>query len=153
VGRLVAWLTAAMALITVAIVILRYGFDTGAIALQESVIYLHAVAFMLGIAYTLKQDDHVRVDIVYSRLSPRGRDRVDLAGHVLFLLPVSATLAFYGFPYALASWRILEGSPEVGGIPALFLLKSLIPLMAIALLLQGLAESARIVRRLTGRRH
>jgi TRAP-type mannitol/chloroaromatic compound transport system permease small subunit len=139
-----------MALVTVAVVILRYGFDTGAIAAQEFVIYLHALAFMLGIGYTFKQDGHVRVDIVYSKLSARGRDRVDLAGHVLFLLPVSATLAFYGFPYALASWRILEGSPEVGGIPALFVLKSLIPLMAVALLLQGVAEIVRIVNRLTG---
>lgn len=148
IGNKLAWLMAAMSLTTVAIVVLRYGFDTGAIAAQESVIYMHAAAFMLGIAYTLKRDEHVRVDIVYSRLPAHGKAWVDLAGHVFLLLPLTLTVLFYSIPYATASWRILEGSPEVGGIPGLFLLKSLIPLMSALLLAQGIAETVRALARI-----
>lgn len=141
-----------MGLVTCAVVVLRYGFDTGAVMLQESVIYLHATAFMLGIAYTLKLDEHVRVDVVYGRLGERQQAWVNLAGHLLFLLPVTLTIGIYSLPYVAASWRILEGSSEVGGIPGIFVLKTLIPLMAILVCLQGLAEIARTVRRLVDTR-
>lgn len=148
IGRVVAWLTLVMGLVTCAVVVLRYGFDIGAIALQESVIYLHATAFMLGIAYTLKLDEHVRVDVLYSRLNARQKAWVDLCGHIFFLLPAALTLGLYSLPYVAASWRIQEGSSEVGGIPAVYLLKTLIPVMTLLLLLQGLAEIARAVRHL-----
>ena len=128
-----------MSLITFAIVVLRYGFDFGATALQESVLYLHAIAFMLGIPWVLKNDGHVRVDVIYSRLGPGRRAWIDLAGHTLLLIPVTVTLLWQSLPYVAASWRILEGSPEVGGIPALFLIKTLIPAMCIGLLLQGIS--------------
>ena len=153
IGRAVAWLTGLIGLITFAVVVLRYGFDEGAIALQESVIYLHATCFMLGIAYTLQHDEHVRVDIFYSRLDERGKALVNLSGHVLLLLPSALTLLAFSFDYVLASWAILEGSPEVGGIPAMFLLKSLIPIMATLLALQGIAQIARalaVIRRPAG---
>jgi TRAP-type mannitol/chloroaromatic compound transport system permease small subunit len=140
VGRTIAWLTALMALTTVAVVILRYVFDQGAIMLQESVIYFHGMVFMLGIPYALKENAHVRVDILYSRWSDQRRQVVDLAGHILFLLPLALFILVYSWDYVAASWRIREGSPEVGGIPAVFLLKSLLPLMAGALLLQGVSE-------------
>jgi len=135
----------AMGLLTCTVVVLRYGFDTGAVVLQESVIYLHATAFMMGIAYTLRLDGHVRVDVLYARLDARQRAWINLAGHVLFLLPVTLTIGIGSLPYVAASWRILEGSPEVGGIPAVFVLKTLIPVMAVLLCLQGLAEIARSV--------
>lgn len=141
-----AWLTLLMGLTTFTVVVLRYGFDTGAIALQELVIYLHASAFMLGIAYTLKQDAHVRVDVIYARLSPRGQAWVNVIGNCLFLLPCTLVFAGFSFSYVGASWQILEGSVEVGGIPGLFLLKTLIPLMALTLLAQGCVETARCVR-------
>ena len=128
-----------MALLTLAIVILRYGFNAGSILAQESVMYMHALVFMLGIPYALQTDEHVRVDVVYGRLSPVARARINLAGHCLLLMPVAATLLWLSLPYVGASWRILEGSPEVGGIPAVFVLKSLIPLASTLLLLQGLA--------------
>jgi TRAP-type mannitol/chloroaromatic compound transport system permease small subunit len=128
-----------MALITFAIVLFRYGFNLGAIAVQESVLYLHAIAFMLGIPYALQTDEHVRVDVLYSRLSASARAWVNLLGHCLFLLPVTATIFWLSLPYVSASWRILEGSPEVGGIPGVFLLKTLIPLTSLLLFLQGMA--------------
>ena len=141
-----------MVLGTTLVVVLRYALNEGSILLQEAVLYLHALVFMLGIPYALKADAHVRVDLVYSRLGPRGRTVINLIGHVLFLLPVAGALLLYSQSYVTRSWRILEGSSEVGGIPGVFLLKTLIPVLAVLLLLQGLAEIARCIRTLTGTR-
>lgn len=135
-----------MVLITFAIVLFRYGFNLGAIVVQESVLYLHAIAFMLGIPYALQTDEHVRVDVLYSRLGPDARARLNLLGHCLFLLPVAATLFWLSLPYVGAAWRILEGSPEVGGIPGVFLLKTLIPVSSALLFLQGLAGIVQAAR-------
>ena len=132
-----------MALVTVVIVVLRYAFDQGAIVLQESVMYMHGFVFMLGIPYALKMDTHVRVDLIYSRLSTNRRALINLLGHLFFLIPVCLFILVYSQSYVMSSWRLLEGSAEVGGIPAVFILKSLIPAMAILLLLQGLAECIR----------
>ena len=137
-----------MALITVAVVVLRYAFDQGAIVLQESVTYLHGMVFMLGIPYALKENAHVRVDLFYSRWPPRTQAAVNLAGHLVFLIPVSLFILIYSWDYVAASWRIREGSPEVGGIAAVYLLKSLLPLMSTALLLQGLGEAVGYVSKL-----
>lgn len=128
---------------TLLVVVLRYALSQGSILLQESIMYLHALVFMLGIPYALKTNAHVRVDVVYSRLSPRGRALVDLLGHLLFLAPVAVTILVFSRTYVVSAWRILEGSSEVGGIPGVFLLKTLIPLAALLLLLQGLAEILR----------
>jgi TRAP-type mannitol/chloroaromatic compound transport system permease small subunit len=137
-----------MVALTVLVVTLRYAFNQGSILLQEAVMYLHALVFMLGIPYALKQNAHVRVDVLHGRLSDRGRAMVDLLGHLLFLAPVSLTIVVYSYGYVMNSWYILERSSEVGGIPGVFLLKTLIPLTALLLLLQGLAESLRCLRRL-----
>ncbi len=133
---------------TLIIVVLRYAFSQGAIVLQEGVMYLHAVVFMLGIPYALKEDAHVRVDLLYSRLRPRGRALVDLVGHLLALLPVAAAMVIYSHGYVASSWRILEGSSEVGGIPGVFLLKTLIPLTALLLIVQGVGEIGRCLAQL-----
>lgn len=151
IGRSIAWLTLAMMLVTCTVVVLRYGFGIGSIALQESVMYLHGMVFMLAIPYTLKHDGHVRVDVLYSRFTPRQRDFVDLAGHLLFLLPLAGFILWVSWGYAGRAWAIREGSPEVGGIEAVFLLKSLLPALGILLLLQGGAEVTRILLRLLGR--
>lgn len=141
----VRWLALVMVIVTMTIVVLRYAFAVGAIPLQESVIYMHGILFMLGIPYGLKQNTHVRVDIIYSRLSPRQKGRMDLIGHIFFLLPVSIFIFLTSLPYVSASWRVLEGSSEVGGLPAVFLLKTLIPVMAILLFLQALSEIAKCI--------
>ena len=142
-GRTIAWLTFAMAFLTVFIVVLRYVFNEGAIMLQELVIYMHGVVLLLGIPYALKEDRHVRVDVVYSRLTERARTMVNVAGHLICLIPVCVFIVYFSASYVASSWRVLEGSAEVGGIPGIFLLKTLIPVMATVLLLQGLAETAR----------
>ena len=136
-GRLLAWLTLAMVLITFAVVVLRKLFETGSIAMQESVSYLHAAVFMLAAAYTLKQDGHVRVDIFYQKFSPRTRAWVDLLGTLLLLFPVCLYMLFSSLEYVAASWSILEGSREADGLDGVFLLKTAIPVMAVLLLLQG----------------
>ncbi len=147
-GALLGWLTVAMVIITCAVVLLRYGFDTGAIVLQELVIYFHGTVFLLGLSYTLKHDGHVRVDVIYGRSSPTYRRWVNLIGHLLLLFPVSCVLAYTSYDYALKSWQIMEKSAEVGGIPAVFLLKSLIPFSAALLALQAIVESWRLVNEL-----
>ena len=142
-GRIIAWLVAAMALLTTVVVVMRYGFDTGSIAGQEAVTYLHATLFMLGAAFALKTDAHVRVDIFYRRFSPRTRAWINALGGIVFLLPLCVLIATLSSDYVLQAWRIREISSDAGGIPAVFLLKSLIPAMAFTLLLQGVAEILR----------
>lgn len=124
-------------------VVLRYAFDQGSIALQESVSYMHASLFMLAIAYTLGRDGPVRVDILYQRLSRRGRAWVDLLG-TLLLVPVCLLILWLGGDYALQSWRIKEGPRETGGLAGVYLLKSLILIMPTLLLVQGLSWVIRI---------
>ena len=149
-GRLVSWLTLAMVIITFAVVVLRYVFNSGSIALQESITYLHAVVFMLCAAYTLKHDAHVRVDIFYQRWSPRTRAWVDLLGALLLLMPVCLFIIIASLDYVSMSWSIREGSREAGGLNGVYLLKSAIPLMAALLLLQGCAQAIHSLLTLTG---
>lgn len=150
-GRLISWLTFAMVLATVAVVVLRYAAGVGLIWLQESVNWMHSIVFLLGAAYTLKADEHVRVDVFYRGMSGRGRAIVDLAGTALLLLPLCAFLIVESWPYVESSWRVAERSREAGGLPMLFLLKSVIPLMAGLLALQGLAVALRCIARLRSR--
>jgi TRAP-type mannitol/chloroaromatic compound transport system permease small subunit len=142
-GRVLAWLALGMAALTALIVVMRYGLNTGSILAQELVTYMHGCLFMLGAAYALKQGAHVRVDIFYRNFTPRGRAWVNSLGSIVFLMPLCLFIVFSSLDYVLESWAMLETSPEPGGIPAVFLLKSLIPLMALNLLLQGLAETLR----------
>ena len=142
-GRVVSWLTLAMVLVTLAVVILRYLFDIGSIALQESVTYLHAMVFMLGAAYTLRHDEHVRVDIFYQQRSMRVRAWVNLLGTVFLLIPVCVFIFVSSLDYVSTAWSIREGSREAGGLDGVYLLKTIIPLMAGLLLLQGCAVALR----------
>lgn len=149
-GRLLAWLTLFMVLITCLVVVLRYGFNQGSIALQEVVLYMHAAVFMLGAAYTLKRDSHVRVDIFYRRLSLRGRAWVDLFGTLCLLLPFTALIGWLSWHYVASAWVMREGSRETGGLPYVWLLKSLILLMPTLVAAQGLSLMGRCLLTLRG---
>lgn len=144
-GRAVAWLTLAMVAVTFLVVVLRYAFDLGWIAMQESVTYMHGLVFMLGAAYTLKHDGHVRVDIFHRNLGTRGRAWVELFGTLFLLAPVCGFIAWVSWDYVAISWVVLEGSPEAGGLPGVFLLKGLLVLMPLLLLLQGVANALRVL--------
>lgn len=142
-GRTTAWLALALVLVTFGVVVLRYLFDFGSIALQEAILYLHASLFLLGAAYTLKVDAHVRVDIFYRHLSTRARAWIDLLGALLLLLPVCSFLLWISWDYVATAWSLREGSRETGGLPWVYLLKTLIPVAAGLLILQGVSQALR----------
>ena len=139
VGNAVAYSAVAMAVVTTTVVILRYGFGQGAIAAQESVLYLHGALFMLGAAPTLLTDKHVRVDVFYRNFTDRQKHWVNIIGHTVFTLPFCTLIVLGSWGYVSESWSIMESSPEPGGIPAVFLLKTLIPAMAVLLALQAVS--------------
>lgn len=139
IGRAVSWLTLGMVLVTFAVVVLRYGFNLGWIAMQESVTYLHAVVFLIGAAYTLKHDGHVRVDIFYRDMSPRAQAWVNLAGSALLLLPVCVFIFWTSWGYVTESWSLRESSPDAGGLPWVYALKTTMLIMAALVILQGIA--------------
>ncbi|WP_281559651.1 TRAP transporter small permease subunit [Thalassomonas sp. RHCl1] len=142
-GKIIAWLTLVMVLMTFIIVLLRYGFNLGWVAMQESVLYFHGIVFMLGAAYTLKADGHVRVDIFYQRFSAKTKALVNLLGGIFLLLPVVVFIFYISLDYVVISWQIMEKSSEAGGLPLVYLNKSLLLLLPVTLLLQGLAEIMR----------
>ncbi len=141
IGKYVSWLALFMVLAQFAMVIARYVYGLGLIALQESVIYSFALLFMLGAAETLRRDGHVRIDIIYDRLSPRRRAWIDLAGHLFVLIPVCIAILLLSFAYVAGSWSILEGSRESTGLPFLFLLKSLLIVFPVLMILQSLSNA------------
>lgn len=140
-GHAVSWLTLIMVVTTFIIVVMRYVFNAGFIWLQESVIWMHALVFMMGAAYTLQQEDHVRVDIFYRELSVTGRAWIDIAGSVLFLLPLCGFLAYQAYDFVAISWSLHEASRESGGLPypLIPMLKSILLLMPLAVTLQGVS--------------
>jgi TRAP-type mannitol/chloroaromatic compound transport system permease small subunit len=149
-GRTLSWLTMVMVVLVVAIVVGRYFLGLGSIALQESVTYLHAMVFMLGLAFTLKRGGHVRVDIFYRNYSVRQQAWVDLIGGLLFLVPFCLFIFISCWDYVLASWAIAEGSSENDGIAAVYLLKTLMLIMPVTLLLQAIAELLKALMVLRG---
>jgi len=153
VGLSASWLTLFMVLVTFVVVIMRYVFDAGAIWLQESVIWMHAIVFMLGAAYTLQQEEHVRVDIFYRNMSATRRGWVDLLGAVFFLLPLGLFLAYTAWDFVVISWQLRETSREPGGLPypLVSLLKTMLLLMPLALTLQGISMLLASIRTIQGR--
>lgn len=151
IGRAVSWLTLTMVLVIFLVVILRYLFGLGWIALQESATYMHATVFMLGAAYALHHDAHVRVDLFYDRFSPRTRAWVNLGGHLLLLLPSCIFLFWISLEYVTQSWQVMEGSHDAGGLNLVWLLKSLLLITPLLLALQGLAQSVINIRQIRGK--
>jgi len=139
VGKTISWLTFFMVITTLVVVVLRYAFDLGWIALQESVSYMHAIVFMLGAAYTLKHDEHVRVDIFYQRCNPKTKAWIDCIGTLCLLIPVCGFILYSSWGYVADSWAIKESSRNSGGLPGVFLLKTTIILMAGLLILQSIS--------------
>jgi TRAP-type mannitol/chloroaromatic compound transport system permease small subunit len=142
-GSAVSWLSLLMVLVTFLIVVLRYAFDLGWIWLQESVTFMHAALFLVGAAYTLKHEGHVRVDIFYRKFTPRTQAWVDLGGALFLLLPVCLFIFSVSWGYVVQSWELHEGSREAGGLDGVYLLKSLMLVMAGLLVLQGMSQAIR----------
>lgn len=142
-GRVVSWFTLLLVLLAFGLVLARYVANVGWIAGQETLLWLHSLIFLIGASYALRHGAHVRVDLLHQRLSSRARAAVDLAGTLVFLLPFCAFLLWVSLDYVGASWAVHEGSREPGGLPAVFLLKSVIPIAAALLALQGVALALR----------
>ncbi len=150
VGRGVAWLTLAMVLITFVVVVLRYVFAIGWVWMQESYVWLHGIVFMLGAGYTLLHNGHVRVDVFYRPAGLRYKAVIDLLGAFVLLLPMVILVFTVGFEYVASSWTMLEESREAGGLPGLFMLKTVILAFCVLTGLQGLSLAARGILVLRG---
>ena len=148
IGRTAAWLVLAVVLVQFALVVARYIFGFGSIWLTEAVVYGHAALFLLSAAWTLRDGGHVRVDIFYADATPRRRAIVDLCGALLLLLPFALVLLWLAVPYAARSWAVFERSQESSGLPLVFALKTLIPLFAAMMALQGVAQAIRAAQAL-----
>ena len=133
------------------VVLLRYAFGMSFTWLNEIVIYAFAAMFMLGAASALRDDAHVRVDILRPRFGPSGRNWVELAGIYLFLFPICIRLLAMTEQGLARSWALFEGSRESDGLPLLFLFKTLLPVFAVLMLVQGLSEALKAALRLTGK--
>lgn len=150
-GQACAWLTLFLVLGTAVVVVLRYGFGIGAIALQEAVMYAHALVFMGAAAWTLQRGGHVRVDIFYQKFPQPRQALVDLLGHLFLLLPVCLFLAWNSWDYVASSWATREVSSEAGGLAFVYLQKSIILVLLVSLILQALADIIVYGYRLAGR--
>jgi TRAP-type mannitol/chloroaromatic compound transport system permease small subunit len=150
IGRAATWCCLYIVLAEFAVVVMRYALGMGSIRLQESVLSAHAALFMLAAAWTLQVGGHVRVDVFYAQASPRRRAVIDLVGAIVFLFPFAIAVAALSLPYVARSWAILEGSRETSGLPLVYLLKTLIPLFALLIGLQGIAQAIRAALVLAG---
>ena len=138
IGNAVSWLTLIMTVITFLIVILRYVFNIGSIWMQESLVWMHSAIFLLGAAYTLKLDEHVRVDIFYRSFSPKQKSWVNIIGAIFFALPVCIFLLILTGEFVSSSWLVKEISRDAGGLlyPAIPLLKSMLLIMPLLIIFQ-----------------
>jgi TRAP-type mannitol/chloroaromatic compound transport system permease small subunit len=139
VGETISWLTLFMVLVTVLVVVLRYGFSIGFIWMQESVRFMYAGVFLLCAGYTLQRDKHVRVDVLYLAMSENRKAMVDLLGSLFLLLPVCFVIFYYSWSYVINSWVQMEGSIEERGLHLVFVMKTFIWFFAILVSLQSFA--------------
>ena len=149
-GNVLNVLMMALVCVVIVVVIGRYFFDIGSIALQELTTYLHATVFMLGISYTLKHDEHVRVDIFYRNFSEKSQAIVNVIGGLMFIFPMSIFIGWSSWDYVLASWSIMETSTENNGLPFIYLLKTVMLIMPFLLAIQGLITVAKNLLTLYG---
>ena len=142
-GKWLSWLVPALVLLVGYDVMMRYFFQSGSIAIQELEWHLFSLIFLLGAAYTLKHDDHVRLDLVYrSRfMSDYRRAWINLVCSLLFLIPFCILIIISSWPFVSQAYQFAEGSPDPGGLPYRWVLKAAIPLGFFLLIIQGIGES------------
>ncbi len=150
VGSMVAWLSTALVAVVCYDVFTRYLLKNSLVAVQELQWHLFALIFLIGAAYSLKHDKHVRVDVFYSRFSPRKQAWVNFIGSLLFLVPFCIIVIVCSQTFVANAFRIGETSPDPGGLPARWMLKAAIPLGFVLILLQGLAMACRSLLAILG---
>ncbi|CAM3479108.1 TRAP transporter small permease subunit [Parendozoicomonas haliclonae] len=149
-GRVLSWLNIALVISICTVVFMRYVLSLGSIALQELAIYLHAFIFLGCCAYTLRHDGHVRVDIFYRRFSARKKAIVNVLGTLFLLTPVSLFIGYASWDYIETAWQLRESSHDAGGLPWVYLLKSMILFLVATLLIQAIAELLRGLLTISG---
>ena len=127
-------------------VFFRYVFNMSYIIIQEIIMYLHALIFMFGISYALKENSHVKIDVLYNTLNKKAQRVISIAGLVSFILPTALFIIYISIDMVTQSWMILEGSSEAGGLNLVFILKSLIPISGVLIFLQGISELIKHIR-------
>lgn len=142
-GQMLAVLPLLLVLVQFAVVLLVYVFSSGSIQLQESLQYINAVMFLGGAGYTALKNEHVRVDLFFSKFSDQGKAKVNFCGTLFLLFPFLALMWIAGVPYVLDSWRILETSVESSGLPFVYILKTTLLLFALTMTLHGIADAIR----------
>ena len=130
----------ALILLVFSTVFFRYVFNMSYIIIQEIIMYLHALIFMFGISYALKENSHVKIDVLYNSLNKRTQRVISIAGLVSFILPTALFIIYISIDMVTQSWVIFEGSSEAGGLNLVFILKSLIPISGVLIFLQGISE-------------
>ncbi len=153
VGILISWLALFIVLVQFIVVVLRYVFGIPSIFMQESIIYMHALIFMVGAGYTLLHNGHVRVDIFYAKVTEKRKAVIDLIGVMIFLMPVCVMIWMVSWGYVAQSWAAREGSVEVSGIQAIFLLKTVILVFATLVAIQGVSLAIHSLLALIGIEH
>jgi TRAP-type mannitol/chloroaromatic compound transport system permease small subunit len=151
IGKVIAWLTLILVLIVCFDVVTRYVFQSSSVGVQEFEWHLFAVIFLMGGAYTLKHEKHVRVDIIYSRLSEKKQAVINLIGAGLFLIPFCLLIINSSIDFVWNSFIIGESSPDPGGLPARFILKAVLPIAFMFILLQGISLLFKSILILTGK--
>lgn len=154
IGAAIRWLVLVMVLVAAANAVVRYfsrgaGLSLNLTPATEAQWYLFSVVFLLGAAYALRHGVHVRVDVLYERLTPRTQAWIDLVGTVLFLIPFAVLMLWVSYPAVRASWQIRETSPDPGGLPR-YPIKALILVSFTLLLLQALSEVVKQVDAIRG---
>ena len=127
-------------------VFFRYVFNMSYIIIQEIIMYLHALIFMFGISYALKENSHVKIDVLYNTLNKKAQRVISIAGLVSFILPTALFVIYISIDMVTQSWVIFEGSSEAGGLNLVFILKSLIPISGVLIFLQGISELIKHIR-------
>jgi TRAP-type mannitol/chloroaromatic compound transport system permease small subunit len=145
VGLILSWLALAVVVVCFWVVVQRYLFSTTQLWMQDLYVWLAGAMFTGVAGFALLRDDHVRVDILYRPMSVRRKAIADLVGVIAFLLPFIVVVAVYAWPFVARSWRLAEGSANIGGMPGLFILKTFILLFCALVGLQGLAIAARSI--------
>jgi len=151
IGYLSAWLSTALVLVVCYDVFTRYVLNNSKVAVQEMEWHIFSVMFLLGAAYTLKKDKHVRVDVFYMKMSEKVRAWIDFLGHLIFLIPYSMLVIYTSINFVKFSWMSREGSPDPGGLPGRYILKSFVTVGFILLVLQGVAEAFRSFSKIIGK--
>ncbi len=149
VGSFCSWLSFALVILITLDVFLRYIFNFSSASLYELEWHFFAIIFLLGSSITLQNDQHVRVDVFYNKLSNKKKEIVNLTGNIFFLLPFSIVIFYTSLPFVEDSLKILESSPDPGGLPYRFIIKLVIPLSFLLLALQGTINIIKNIKKIS----